>query len=109
MMVKICAEAAADPAVVAAKAALDAVEGSHNYEVKAAYEAAFNNANAVRNKYVQQFQATYNNATEQEGKHTSKVKLLNSFQRSLLEMQQLTTKPSCRRQRELLLLLLRRS
>ena len=68
---EIRAEAAADPAVVAAKAALDAVEGgSHNYgEVKAAYEAAFNNAfNAVRNKYVQQFQATYNNATEQEGK-----------------------------------------
>lgn len=68
---EIRAEAAADPAVVAAKVALDAVEGgSHNYgEVKAAYEAAFNNAfNAVRNKYVQQFQATYNNATEQEGK-----------------------------------------
>jgi len=68
---EIGAEAAQDPAVVAAKAALDAVEGgSHNYgEVKAAYEAAFNNAfNAVRNKYVQQFQATYNNATEQEGK-----------------------------------------
>ena len=59
---EIRAEAAADPAVVEG--------GSHNYgEVKAAYEAAFNNAfNAVRNKYVQQFQATYNNATEQEGK-----------------------------------------
>ena len=51
---EIRAEAAADPAVVAAKAALDAVEGgSHNYgEVKAAYEAAFNNAfNAVPVSY----------------------------------------------------------
>ena len=70
-MDEIKAEAAADPAVVAAKAEFDAVEGgSHLYgEKKAAYEAAFNTAFLnVRNKYVQQFQATYNNATEQEGK-----------------------------------------
>ena len=70
-MEDISAEAAQDPAVVAAKAEFDAVEGgSHLYgEKKAAYEAAFNTAFLnVRNKYVQQFQATYNNATEQEGK-----------------------------------------
>lgn len=68
---EIGAEAAQDPAVVAAKKELDAVEGgSHLYgEKKAAYESAYNDAvNTVRNKYVKQFQGTYNNATEQEGK-----------------------------------------
>ena len=45
-MPDIMAEAAQDPAVVAAKAELDAVEGgSHLYgEKKAAYDAAFNTA-----------------------------------------------------------------
>ena len=74
---EIRAEAAADPAVVAAKAALDAVEGgSHNYgEVKAAYEAAFNNAfNAVRNSKLHT--TTLQN---KKAKHTSKVKLLNKL------------------------------
>ena len=67
---EIGAEAAQDPAVVAAKKELDAVEGgSHLYgEKKAAYESAYNDAfNTVRNKYVKQFQGTYNNATEQQG------------------------------------------
>ena len=64
------AEAAQDPAVVAAKAELDAVEGgSHLYgEKKAAYEAAFNTAFLnVRNKYVQEFQKKYNTAKKVEG------------------------------------------
>ena len=68
-MDNIMAEAAQDPAVVAAKAELDAVEGgSHLYgEKKAAYEAAFNTAFLnVRNKYVQEFQKKYNTASKEE-------------------------------------------
>ena len=69
-MEDISAEAAQDPAVVAAKAEFDAVEGgSHLYgEKKAAYEAAFNTAFLnVRNKYVQEFQKKYNTAKKVEG------------------------------------------
>ena len=71
-MDNIMAEAAQDPAVVAAKAELDAVEGgSHLYgEKKAAYEAAFNTSFLnVRNKYVQEFQKTYNTASKKEGRY----------------------------------------
>ena len=71
-MPDIMAEAAQDPAVVAAKAELDAVEGgSHLYgEKKAAYDAAFNTAFLnVRNKYVQEFQKKFNTASEEEGKY----------------------------------------
>ena len=71
-MEDISAEAAQDPAVVAAKAELDAVEGgSHLYgEKKAAYEAAFNTAFLnVRNKYVQQFQKVQNSAKKAEGRY----------------------------------------
>ena len=71
-MDNIMAEAAQDPAVVAAKAELDAVEGgSHLYgEKKAAYDAAFNTAFLnVRNKYVQEFQKTYNTASKKEGRY----------------------------------------
>ena len=71
-MQEISAEAAQDPAVVAAKAEFDAVEGgSHLYgEKKAAYEAAFNTAFLnVRNKYVQQFQKTYNTADKKQGSY----------------------------------------
>ena len=71
-MDEIKAEAAADPAVVAAKAEFDAVEGgSHLYgEKKAAYEAAFNTAFLnVRNKYVQQFQTVQNTAKKKEGRY----------------------------------------
>ncbi|CAM1658215.1 hypothetical protein SORA22_00750 [Streptococcus oralis] len=71
-MENIKAEAAQDPAVVAAKAELDAVEGgSHLYgEKKAAYEAAFNTAFLnVRNKYVQKFQEVQNSAKKAEGKY----------------------------------------
>ena len=69
-MEDISAEAAQDPAVVAAKAEFDAVEGgSHLYgEKKAAYEAAFNTAFLnVRNKYVQKFQTVQNTAKKNEG------------------------------------------
>lgn len=68
-MEEIKAEAAQDPAVVAAKAEFDAVEGgSHLYgEKKAAYEAAFNTAFLnVRNKYVQQFQTVQNTAKKKK-------------------------------------------
>ena len=71
-MPDIMAEAAQDPAVVAAKAEFDAVEGgSHLYgEKKAAYEAAFNTAFLnVRNKYVQQFQKVQNSAKKAEGRY----------------------------------------
>ena len=71
-MEEIKAEAAQDPAVVAAKAEFDAVEGgSHLFgEKKAAYEAAFNTAFLnVRNKYVQQFQKTYNTADKEQGSY----------------------------------------
>lgn len=71
-MQEISAEAAQDPAVVAAKAEFDAVEGgSHLYgEKKAAYEAAFNTAFLnVRNKYVQQFQTVQNTAKKKEGRY----------------------------------------
>ena len=66
----IDAEAAQDPAVVAAKSALDAVEGgSHLYtEKKEAYESALNTArNNVRNKYVQELQKKWNTASKKEG------------------------------------------
>lgn len=68
----IAAEAAADPAVVAAKAALDAVEGgSHKYgEVKAAYDEAYNEAfSKVRNVYVEKFQKVQNSAKKAEGNY----------------------------------------
>ena len=71
-MDEIKAEAAADPAVVAAKAEFDAVEGgSHLYgEKKAAYEAAFNTSFLnVRNKYVKQFQTVQNTAKKKEGRY----------------------------------------
>ena len=71
-MEEIKAEAAADPAVVAAKAALDAVEGgSHKYgEIKAAYDAAYNQAFLnVRNVYVQKFQTVQNTAKKAEGNY----------------------------------------
>ena len=67
----IDAEATQDPAVVAAKAEFDAVEGgSHLYgEKKAAYESALNTArNNVRNKYVQELQKKWNTASKKEGK-----------------------------------------
>ena len=68
-MEDISAEAAQDPAVVAAKAEFDAVEGgSHLYgEKKAAYEAAFNTSFLnVRNKYVKQFQTVQNTAKKKD-------------------------------------------
>ena len=71
-MDEIKAEAAADPAVVAAKAALDAVEGGdHKYtEIKAAYDEAYNNAFLkVRNVYVQKFQTIQNTAKKAEGNY----------------------------------------
>ena len=71
-MEEIKAEAAQDPAVVAAKAELDAVEGgSHLYgEKKAAYEAALNNArNAARNAKIQESQKTYNTADKEQGSY----------------------------------------
>ena len=71
-MGEIQAEAAADPDVVAAKAALDAVEsGDHKYsEIKAAYDAAYNNAFLkVRNVYVQKFQTVQNTAKKAEGNY----------------------------------------
>ena len=71
-MEDISAEAAQDPAVVAAKAEFDAVEGgSHLYgEKKAAYEAALNNArNAARNAKIQESQKTYNTADKAQGSY----------------------------------------
>ena len=71
-MGEIQAEAAADPDVVAAKAALDAVEGGdHKYtEIKAAYDEAYNNAFLkVRNVYVQKFQTIQNTAKKAEGNY----------------------------------------
>ena len=71
-MGEIQAEAAQDPAVVAAKAALDAVEGGdHKYTaIKAAYDEAYNNAFLkVRNVYVQKFQTVQNTAKKAEGRY----------------------------------------
>lgn len=71
-MGEIQAEAAQDPAVVAAKAALDAVEGGdHKYTaIKAAYDEAYNNAFLkVRNVYVQKFQTVQNTAKKSEGRY----------------------------------------
>ena len=68
----IDAEAAQDPAVVAAKAELDAVEGgSHLYtEKKEAYDSALNTARKnVRNKYVQELQKKWNTASKKEGNY----------------------------------------
>ena len=68
----IDAEAAQDPAVVAAKTELDAVEGgSHLYtEKKEAYDSALNIArNNVRNKYVQELQKKWNTASKKEGNY----------------------------------------
>ena len=68
----IAAEAAADPAVVAAKNALDAVEGgSHKYgKIKEAYDEAYNEAFLkVRNVYVEKFQKVQNSAKKAEGKY----------------------------------------
>ena len=71
-MGEIQAEAAADPDVVAAKAALDAVEGGdHKYtEIKAAYDKAYNDAFLkVRNVYVEKFQKVQNSAKKAEGRY----------------------------------------
>jgi len=71
-MGEIQAEAAADPDVVAAKAALDAVKGGdHKYtEIKAAYDKAYNDAFLkVRNVYVQKFQTIQNTAKKTEGNY----------------------------------------
>lgn len=71
-MGEIQAEAAADPDVVAAKKALDAVEGGdHKYtEIKAAYDKAYNDAFLkVRNVYVEKFQNSQNTAAKKEGKY----------------------------------------
>ena len=71
-MGEIQAEAAADPDVVAAKAALDAVEGGdHKYtEIKAAYDKAYNDAFLkVRNVYVEKFQKVQNSAKKAEGNY----------------------------------------
>ena len=64
--------ASKDPAVVAAKAEFDAVEGgSHLYgEKKEAYEKALNDArNAVRNAKIQESQNTYNTADKEQGSY----------------------------------------
>ena len=64
--------ASQDPAVIAAKKELDAVEGgSHFYGVKkAAYEEALNNArNAARNAKIQESQKTYNTADKKQGSY----------------------------------------
>ena len=71
-MEQIQAEAAADPAVVAAKVALDKVEGGdHKYsDIKAAYDAAYNEAFLkVRNVYVEKFQKVQNSAKKAEGNY----------------------------------------
>ena len=71
-MEQIQAEAAADPAVVAAKTALDKVEGGdHKYsDIKAAYDAAYNEAFLkVRNVYVEKFQTVQNTAKKVEGNY----------------------------------------
>ena len=68
----IAAEAAADPAVVAAKTALDKAEGGdHKYgEIKAAYDEAYNQAfSKVRNVYVEKFQRVQNSAKKAEGNY----------------------------------------
>lgn len=68
----IDAEAAQDPAVVAAKSELDAVEGgSHLYtEKKEAYESALKTArNNVRNRYTEELQKKWNTASKNEGKY----------------------------------------
>ena len=68
----IDAEAAQDPAVVAAKSELDAVEGgSHLYtEKKEAYESALKTArNNVRNRYTEELQKKWNTASKKEGNY----------------------------------------
>ncbi len=68
----IDAEAAQDPAVITAKAELDAVEGgSHLYgEKKEAYESALNTArNNVRNRYTEELQKKWNTASKKEGNY----------------------------------------
>lgn len=68
----IDAEAAKDPAVVAAKSEFDAVEGGdHTYtEKKAAYESALNTArNNVRNRYTEELQKKWNTASKKEGNY----------------------------------------
>ena len=68
----IDAEAAQDPAVVAAKSEFDAVEGgSHLYtEKKEAYESALNTArNNVRNRYTEELQKKWNTASKKEGNY----------------------------------------
>ena len=70
-MGEIQAEAAADPDVVAAKKALDAVEGGdHKYtEIKAAYDKAYNDAFlSLRNVYVENSKFT-KYSCEKEGKY----------------------------------------
>ena len=68
----IDAEAAQDPAVVAAKKEFDNVEGgSHLYtEKKEAYESALNTArNNVRNRYTEELQKKWNTASKKEGNY----------------------------------------
>ena len=68
----IDAEAAQDPAVVAAKSELDAVEGgSHLYtKKKEAYESALKTArNNVRKRYTEELQKKWNTASKNEGKY----------------------------------------
>ena len=68
----IDAEAAQDPAGVAAKSEFDAVEGgSHLYtEKKEAYESALNTArNNVRNRYTEELQKKWNTASKKEGNY----------------------------------------
>ena len=71
-MEEIKAEAAQDPAVVAAKSEFDAVEGgSHLYtEKKEAYESALNTArNNVRDRYTEELQKKWNTASKKEGNY----------------------------------------
>ena len=68
---EINAEAENDPAVVAAKQALEAYGSGHEYETYVAkLEAARTEArNVVRNKYVANLQAQYRAAAQREGKY----------------------------------------
>lgn len=68
---EIKAEAAKDPAVVAAQAELDAYGSGHKYgEYVAKRDAAFADAvNTVRNKYVANLQETYRNAAKAKGNY----------------------------------------
>lgn len=68
---EIKAEAAKDPAVVAAQAELDAYGSGHKYgEYVAKRDAAFADAvNTVRNKYVANLQENYREAAKRQGNY----------------------------------------